>query len=230
MIYNETNDAAQKVDVLDYLEHREFPRVLDIGGGMNPWASDFVTHYLDFQKVEIVGTHTFIGDVCIPDTWMPVMEDVASNGLFDFIICSHLLEDIRDPYSVLHRMGNIGKEGFIATPSKYTELTRGVECVREEEQRDWGMEGEFKGFIHHRWIFSVYNGVLRIFPKLVFVEYMTGLEWVADQGIERASGKWTELCFWWMDSIPFEILNNDFIGPNGPTYMEMYRDRIREGI
>ena len=50
MIFKETTKDARE-EVLEYLKVNQFPRVLDIGGVMNPWAKDHVNHYFDIHNV-----------------------------------------------------------------------------------------------------------------------------------------------------------------------------------
>jgi hypothetical protein len=100
----------------------------------------------------------------------------------------------------------IAKEGFIAVPSKYYELQR----------RDF-----FRGAIHHRWIFDISKtGKLVAYPKINLIETLT---WYPHGAIieERAD---TELRLFWKDSIDFEVINNDYLGPTREAVIEMYQN------
>jgi len=54
MIYNEQIETQPMGDkrILDYLEAQNYHRCLDIGGVQRPWASKFVTTYVDMVKPE----------------------------------------------------------------------------------------------------------------------------------------------------------------------------------
>ena len=62
---------------------------------------------------------------------------------FDFVICRHTLEDIRDPIAVCREMNRVARAGYIETPSRVYESTKGVE-------RLW-----WCGHYHHRWLVEV---------------------------------------------------------------------------
>jgi len=120
--------------------------VLDIGGWAQPnRRADYV---VDLLPYETRGTYGHIGDVperFTKDTW--IVHDVSSRNplpfidkQFDFVICSHTLEDIRDPIHLCAEIIRVGKRGYIETPSRLAESTFGVENPR------------YAGYFHHRWL------------------------------------------------------------------------------
>ena len=132
----------------------EFPEdalVLDVGG----WASsdpraDWV---IDIGSWETRGYYqTRLGDDqavdsrrVTRDTW--VVRDISDpepwpfdDKMFDYVICSHTLEDIRDPVRVCREIARVGKAGYIETPGGAIEVTRGVESPL------------WCGWHHHRWL------------------------------------------------------------------------------
>lgn len=60
----------------------------------------------------------------------------------DLVICSHTLEDIRDPLWVCHEMIRVGKRGYIEVPSRIWETCR-------------GHEPGIAGLSHHRWLIDI---------------------------------------------------------------------------
>ncbi len=58
--------------------------------------------------------------------------------MFDFVVCSHTLEDIRDPIRACKEIMRIGKAGYIETPSRLSESVRGTDGT--------------VGATHHRWL------------------------------------------------------------------------------
>ena len=75
--------------LLSRLENARELRVLDVGGGLNSWSGDLVTDILDIDAREGVVLHS--GDINLASTWV----NLGSNE-FDFVNCTHTLEDIRD--------------------------------------------------------------------------------------------------------------------------------------
>ena len=117
----------------------------------------------------------------------------------------HTLEDIAYPMAALKYMPLIAKEGFIAVPSKYYEL----------QERDL-----FKGGIHHRWIWDNKDGKLMGYPKINLIESLT----YYPHGKDIESKANLELRLFWKDSIEFEIINNDYLGPTKEAVVEMYQN------
>ncbi|HEX4333753.1 MAG TPA: methyltransferase domain-containing protein [Usitatibacter sp.] len=81
------------------------------------------------------------------ETW--IQRDICDREPFpfrdkeiDFVICSHTLEDIRDPLWVCSEMRRIAKAGYIEVPSRLKESCRGD---------DRGIVG----LAHHRWLVDI---------------------------------------------------------------------------
>ncbi len=107
--------------------------VLDLGG----WAQPFrrANYVIDVAPYE---TRGFYGKIGMPpfqgegperfskQTW--IQRDICDHAPFpfadksvDFVICSHTLEDIRDPLWVCSEIIRIGKRGYIEVPSRLQE-------------------------------------------------------------------------------------------------------------
>jgi hypothetical protein len=72
-------------------------------------------------------------DICARQPW-PYADDS-----FDFVVCAHTLEDIRDPVFVCEEITRVGRAGYVECPSWRAELT-------------YGTNGPWTGFSHHRWL------------------------------------------------------------------------------
>jgi hypothetical protein len=140
-------------------------RVLDVGG----WASPFnrATHVLDLEPYETRGFYRTFGgtpfqwpaeewftketwvqrDFCDRDPWP------WADGTFDFAICSHTLEDIRDPIGVVQELTRVARAGYVEVPSRRWETVRGLDRP--------GMVG----LLHHRWLIEADGTHLRFLPK-----------------------------------------------------------------
>ena len=113
--------------------------VIDIGGRHNPWADDVVDVYVDVLEFE-TDKRLYIGDVNDEEIW----RTLESDGPFDFAICSHVLEDIRDPIVGLRWLPRIAKSGFLGLPVKHRE-------VSNSKSSYW------LGQPQHNWIYGIRN-------------------------------------------------------------------------
>jgi len=126
--------------------------VLDVGGWACPFnRSDWV---IDDQPYETRGYYREMGlpgsqggtaenfgrntwvtrDVCARDPWP------FADRQFDFSICSHTLEDLRDPIFVCSELIRVSRAGYIEIPSRLWETCRSAEHPR------------MAGLSHHRWL------------------------------------------------------------------------------
>jgi Methyltransferase domain len=129
--------------------------VLDIGG----WACPFnrANFVMDAEPYETRGYYKTFGQVAsqggekeyfTKDSWF--CRDICNHEPYpfadksiDFVTCSHVLEDIRDPLWVCSEMIRIAKRGYIEVPSRLVETCRGWETERTA------------GLSHHRWLISI---------------------------------------------------------------------------
>ena len=139
--------------------------VLDIGG----WASPFnrANYILDAEPYETRGFYRTFGGAPFQGsaeehfskaTW--IQRDICDHTPYpfadksvDFVICSHTLEDVRDPLWVCREMARIARRGYIETPSRIAETTRGWEHPR------------LAGLSHHRWFVEMGDNRVRFTMK-----------------------------------------------------------------
>lgn len=119
--------------------------VLDVGG----WAKPFrrANWVIDLNPHETRGELGFDGsgperftreswveaDICARQPWP------FTNKQFDFVVCSHTLEDLRDPIWVCSELVRVAKAGYIETPSRL-------------EEQCYGFQGPWVGWGHHHWL------------------------------------------------------------------------------
>jgi hypothetical protein len=183
-------------------------KVVDVGGSMNGWSANYVDAIVDFNDFENDSGRIkhFKCDITHPDSWKELLLYVENNGKFDFCICTHTLEDIMNPVYVSEQIQKIAKEGYIAVPSKYRELSR-FEC---------GYNG-YRGYIHHRWIFDIIGNVFVGYPKINYLDSTDKFDKLAilDDNV-------CDLSFFWKDKIDITYINNNFLGPNVNAVINYY--------
>jgi Methyltransferase domain len=122
--------------------------LLDVGAWIKPFNR--ADHVIDLMPYETRGEAGSVGDMperFSADTW--VRRDICdhepwpfADGQFDFAICSHTLEDIRDPVWVCAELTRVARAGYIEVPSRLEEQT-------------YGIQGPWVGWGHHHWLIDV---------------------------------------------------------------------------
>jgi hypothetical protein len=123
--------------------------VVDVGGGAAPFPrADYVIDAMPYEKRGVgsdgdIHKRFGISPRYSEDRW--IQTDLCSrrpwpiaDKAFDFAVCSHLLEDIRDPIWVCSELRRIAKAGYIEVPSRVVEQSKGIENPRHA------------GYYHHR--------------------------------------------------------------------------------
>jgi hypothetical protein len=211
-------------------------RVIDIGGGLNPWAGELVDAYVDINNPKGLG-NVFSGDMNDSGVWDQIK---AAGPKFDFSICTHTLEDIRNPVFVLQQIASVSKSGYISMPSKHTEFSN-------HQSNFWN------GSAHHRWVFSIksdeqgeYLFFMPIWPGASYFNkrFSNALVWLKrtlhltnkDMNYGSRNLGWldkkistnkNELGFIWQSSIPMKFV--DFASSN-VQMIDDYRTLLAEGL
>ena len=181
-------------------------RVIDIGGlAGGSWSSPYINMCVDINAED---TDTSMGfDICNWEQWAKLADHVEIFGKFDYCICTHTLEDIYDPVTALRWMPRIAQAGIITTPSPRTELSR--------------HNGNYLGYIHHRWIFSEDAGEMLLVPKLGVLEWLT-------HGLDYNEAE-SEIVFEWRDTIEWRMFMDNYLGPDIQSVGLQFRDIIIRG-
>lgn len=124
--------------------------LLDIGGWGAPLArADWVIDLMPYETRGLYGKADG-PERFGPDTW--VQRDICArepwpfaDGQFDFVICSHTLEDVRDPVWVCSEINRVGRAGYVEVPSRL-------------EEQSYGFQGPWVGWGHHHWLIDVTPG------------------------------------------------------------------------
>lgn len=177
-------------------------RVLDVGG----WASPFnrADWVLDSESYETRGFYESIGlpksqggetEYFAKDTW--VQRDICDkvrwpfeDKFFDFSICSHTLEDIRDPLYVCSELIRVSKRGYIEVPSRV------VESIRGQEHK------QIAGLSHHRWLVDIHDNHIQFTMKYHAIHTDFRLSFPASYA-NRLSPSETISSLFWDESFTF---------------------------
>jgi hypothetical protein len=148
---------SQSVEqILGRLDERDV--VLDIGGWAKPFTrADWVIDLMPYETRGAYGREGPGEEQFRPETW--IRRDLCDRERYpfgdkeiDFAVCSHTLEDVRDPLWVCSEMNRIAKAGYIEVPSRL-------------EEQSYGFQGPWVGWAHHRWLVVASDGRLEFVFK-----------------------------------------------------------------
>src|SRR4051794_15255346 len=137
--------------------------VLDIGAWGRPLTrADWVMDLMPYETRGLYGHDGPMPERFTKETW--IQRDICDREPYpfedkelDFVICSHTLEDVRDPIWMCSEMNRIAKAGYIEVPSRLEEQT-------------YGFQGPWTGWSHHRWLIDVADGDITFVHKSAVVE------------------------------------------------------------
>lgn len=132
--------------------------VLDVGGWGSPFPrADWVIDLMPYETRGLYGEVAPAEERFTGDTW--IQRDICDREPFpfdddavDFAICSHTLEDVRDPVWVCAELNRIARAGYIEVPSRL-------------EEQSYGVNGPWVGWSHHRWLVDVTPGRIEFVAK-----------------------------------------------------------------
>lgn len=138
---------ASRARILETLSDED--PVLDVGGGAAPFhRADWVLDLMAYESrglygappdpaIERFGADTWVQrDMCAREPWP------FADRQFRFSICSHTLEDVRDPVFVCSELIRVSRAGYIEVPSRL-------------EEQSYGVHGPWAGWSHHRWLIDI---------------------------------------------------------------------------
>jgi|GEM_PF-6902911 hypothetical protein len=134
---------------------RESQHSLDVGGWHKPMNG--ATHVIDINDYDtrLIGQALDYGEAerFTKDTWL--QRDICDrepwpypDNYFDFVSCSHVLEDIRDPVWVVQEISRVGRAGYIECPNAPAELLV-YQSLFSQIFKD---PKKVIGCSHHRWL------------------------------------------------------------------------------
>jgi hypothetical protein len=195
--------------------------VLDVGGWGRPFVrADWVVDVMPYESRGGFGRDGPGPERFSAETW--IQRDLCDrepfpfeDDAFDFVVCSHTLEDVRDPVWVCSEIVRIGKAGYIEVPSRLVE-------------QSWGFQGHWVGWGHHHWLVDVHDGGLEFVFKHHIVHgkkanHFPPAFWHLLPEESRVQ------TLWWSDSFTFE--ERIFIGPEElDLYLAEFVERHRRDV
>lgn len=168
-------------------------RVLDIGGWAKPLPrADAVLDLLPYATRGLYGAEDDTPerfteatwtqrDICAHEPW-PYPDDA-----FDLAICSHTLEDVRDPVWVCRELSRVARAGYVEVPAPVEELT-------------WGVHGPWVGWTHHHWVCEAEGAGLRF----TFKPHLLGApgRHLPAGTTEGLAPEDRVIAIWWTGSLP----------------------------
>ncbi len=173
--------------------------VLDIGGWADPlpradWVVDLMPYETRGLYAEDGGGGTAAPERFSAGTW--IRRDICDrvplpfgDDQFDFVVCSHTLEDIRDPIGVCAEIVRVGTAGYIEVPSRL-------------EEQSWGVAGPFVGWSHHRWLIDRPGGRLEFMHKPGALQALGEAQIPAD-AYAKLTPEQRVIAFFWEGSFDF---------------------------
>lgn len=150
-------------DIADNLP-KDF-KVLDVGGAIAPFKrANYIIDILPYEQIswtqqrgsgvtQVTKENYTQHDICSREPWP------FTDKQFDYVFCSHVLEDIRDPIWVCSEIIRVSKAGYIEVPSRLFETTFNLEA------------GGLSGACHHRWLTDVFENKLRFTFKHFYIHF-----------------------------------------------------------
>ncbi len=169
--------------------------VLDVGGWASPFRrADWVLDLMPYDTRGLYGpvlggqdehfsARTWVQrDICERTPWP--FEDHQ----FDFVVCAHTLEDVRDPVWVCSELQRVGRAGYVEVPSRL-------------EEQAYGVQGPWVGWGHHHWLCDLNDGGI----EFVFKHHVLQGQPQAQFSKEFHAGlgdRERVLELWWSGSLP----------------------------
>jgi hypothetical protein len=177
--------------------------VLDVGGWAKPFTrADWVLDQMPYETRGLYGRDGVEEERFSSETW--VRRDICDHTpwpfpdkKFDYAVCSHTLEDVRDPIWVCHELVRVAKAGYIEVPSRL-------------EEQSYGVQGPWVGWGHHHWLVDIVPGQVR-FAFKHHVLHNRPSDHFPPGFHERLSQDDRVQCMWWEDG--FEFREQILVGP-----------------
>jgi len=170
-------------------------RVLDVGGWERPFnRSDVVIDIMPFSTRKIHNAfpkemdERFTGEKWINKDFTEGLP--FKDKEFDFVLCGHVLEDIKDPVFLCKELIRVAKAGYIEFPNRAYEMKASVDGLPNSHS--------YVGYNHHRWLAEQRGNKLFFIQKRCMYSVMKILR------CKKVTNRFTG--FFWEKSFDYEEL------------------------
>jgi hypothetical protein len=179
--------AASRDRIQSSLSDRDL--VLDVGGWAKPLGrADWVIDLMPYETRGLYGERGMEPERFSADTW--VRRDICdrepwpfADDRFDFAVCSHTLEDVRDPVWVCAELNRVARAGYIEVPSRLEEQARGI-------------HGPWVGWSHHHWLVDVGEGEIEFVFKSGVLQGRAGAQLEPELVATLSEAERVQALFW----------------------------------
>ena len=172
--------------------------VLDVGGWVRPFPrADWVIDVMPYETRGMLGSEGPPGapERFGPETW--VRRDICArepwpfaDRQFDFAVCSHTLEDVRDPVWVCQELQRVARAGYVEVPSRL-------------EEQSYGVQGPWVGWGHHHWLVEPAGGGLCFVFKPHILHGRPEYQ-LTPEAHARLTPEQRHVTLWWEGGFPAE--------------------------
>jgi hypothetical protein len=190
--------------------------VLDVGGWGRPLTrANWVIDVMPYETRGLYGRDGPDPERFTEQTW--ISRDLCDREPYpfadksvDFVVCSHTLEDVRDPVWVCSEINRIGRAGYIEVPSR-------------REEQSLGVQGAWAGWGHHRWLVDIEDNRIDFVLKHHVLHARPGTHFPAGYHRTLTADERVEV-LWWEGGFDYrEVM---FIGPGSlDEYLSSYVSR-----
>lgn len=189
-------------------------KILDVGGAMMQHTGIKVDTLIDIIRPE-EAPYTSSKLLAKKFVRLDITKEMLpfADKSFDFCLCTHTLEDLYNPFSLMDEMSRVAKRGFITTPSM------GMDMVFSKLDITNWLTGAVRvpGLAHHKWFFVKKGNSIRIIPKNYGILYSSRfhiIKWLGD----------AEMQFYWQGKISYKHI----LDLNIHTLIDEYESYLNE--
>lgn len=163
--------------------------LLDVGGWANPLSrADWVMDLMPYDTRGLYGEVDPGRERFTRDTW--IQRDICDrepfpfeDGAIDFAVCSHTLEDVRDPVWVCAELSRVARAGYIEVPSRL-------------EEQSYGVHGPWVGWSHHHWLVDITPGRIEFVFKPGVLQGRSDCQFPAGFAAALSAEERVQTIFW----------------------------------